>query len=129
MCKKTWGTLVTARCAEEVVGHEQEFKGMDGQRRTYTCTHERCAGKLYRGYEFRRHLEKLNEDAHLQETSDVVLRRGKNFAPGEKWNTKEKRMNRTLDFIEQRHFLGLAREKRDETMRRRSPNRCTSTYD
>jgi len=46
---------------------------------------------------------------HLQEPAEAVLERMMNFAPDGQWTDKESRMQRVVKFMEQRHFLSLAR--------------------
>ena len=48
-------------------------------------------------------------DRHLQEDPAVVLERPMIFAPDGEWDTKDCRMGRVVAFMEQRHYLALAR--------------------
>jgi len=49
-------------------------------------------------------------DAHLQEDPDDVLERSFNFSPEPQWENKDARMQRIVTFMEQRHYLALARQ-------------------
>ena len=55
------------------------------------------------------HVIDKTSDLHLQEDAEDVLERAQNFAPQAPWDTVEARNQRVLTFIEQRHYLSLAR--------------------
>ena len=52
----------------------------------------------------------MTSDLHLQEPPEDVLERSMNFAPDGEWDSKENRMQRVVTFMEQRHYLALARQ-------------------
>ena len=49
-------------------------------------------------------------DYHLQECPEDVLERSLNFVPEPEWDNKVARMQRIVTFMEQRHYLALARQ-------------------
>ena len=56
------------------------------------------------------HVLKATSDKRLQESPEDVLERSMNFAPDGEWDNKESRMQRIVTFMEQRHYLALARQ-------------------
>ena len=59
-------------------------------------------------------------DLHLQEPAEVVLERSMNFAPDGEWDTKAAREQRIVTFMEQRHYLALARQYEDTDLAKRT---------
>ena len=63
---------------------------------------------------------KETTDLHLQEPAEVVLERSMNFAPDGEWDTKAAREQRIVTFMEQRHYLALARQYGDKDLAQRT---------
>ena len=63
---------------------------------------------------------KETSDLHLQEPAEVVLERSMNFAPDGEWDTKAARGQRIVTFMEQRHYLALARQYEDTDLAKRT---------
>ena len=63
---------------------------------------------------------KETTDLHLQEPAEVVLERSMNFAPDGEWDTKAAREQRIVTFMEQRHYLALARQYEDTDLAKRT---------
>lgn len=102
---------VQARCLlpEDLV-HEKEETIRSGlaSRPHYKCSNPKCTEPL-RKDKWDSHILKMTSDLHLQETAADVLERSMNFAPDGQWIDKESRMQRVVTFMQQRHFLSLAR--------------------
>ena len=74
----------------------------------FKCSNPLCEQPI-RNDKWDTHVLKLTSDLHLQEAAADVLERSQNFAPDGEWDTKESRMQRIVTFMEQRHYLALAR--------------------
>ena len=72
------------------------------------CSNPKCEEPI-RNDKWDTHILKATNDLFLQEAAEDVLERSQNFAPDGQWDTKEIRMHRILTFMEQRHYLALAR--------------------
>ena len=93
------------------LGEETIRKG-HSSRVHYTCCNPKCTEPI-RNDKWETHVLDKTSDMHLQEDADDVLERQMNFAPETPWDTMEARNQRVLQFMEQRHYLSLAR-KHDE---------------
>ncbi len=90
------------------VGVWGSFLPGQAQRIHYKCSNPSCVDMI-RSDKFESHKIKMTSDTHLQENPSEVLQRMCNIAPSADWFSKESRMERVLQFVEQRHFLALAR--------------------
>ena len=101
-----------ARCLlpEDLV-HEKTGEIRKGQanRMYYSCSNPRCEDPI-RADKWDTHVITKTSDAHLQEDPDDVLERSFNFSPEPQWENKDARMQRIVTFMEQRHYLALARQ-------------------
>ena len=79
-----------------------------GNRVHYRFSNPKCEEPI-RNDKWDTHVLKACADLHLQEAPEDVLERSKNFAPDSDWDTLESRMQRVVTFMEQRHYLALAR--------------------
>ena len=94
--------------------HEKQEEIRKGQanRVHFVCSNPMCTEPI-RADKWETHILDKTSDIHLQEEADDVLERQMNFAPSAPWDTMEARNQRVLQFMEQRHYLSLAR-KHDE---------------
>ena len=94
--------------------HEKQEEIRKGQanRVHFVCSNPMCTEPI-RADKWETHILDKTSDIHLQEEADDVLERQMNFAPSAPWDTMEVRNQRVLQFMEQRHYLSLAR-KHDE---------------
>ena len=76
----------------------------------YKCSNAKCE-QLIRADKWETHAIAARSDRHLQEPAEDVLERSMNFAPEAEWDTKASRMARVVQFMEQRHYLALARQR------------------
>lgn len=75
----------------------------------YKCSNEKCKETI-RADRWETHVINARSDRHLQEPAEDVLDRSMNFAPGPDWDDVESRQQRVVTFMEQRHYLTLARQ-------------------
>ena len=75
----------------------------------FACSNPKCKKEPIRKDKWDTHVLQATSDLHLQEAPGDVLERSQNFAPDGEWDTKEARMQRVVTFMEQRHYLALAR--------------------
>ena len=99
--------------AEDLI-HEKKEEIRRGQanRIHFICSNPMCTEPI-RADKWETHLIDKTSDSHLQENPEDVLERAQNFAPLPPFDTMEARNQRVLQFMEQRHYLSLAR-KHDE---------------
>ncbi len=100
------------RClAPEDLVHEQTetIRKGTGNRVHFRCSNPKCEEPI-RNDKWDTHILKMTSDRHLQESAEDVLERSMNFAPDGEWDTKESRSQRVVTFMEQRHYLALARQ-------------------
>ena len=104
--------LVQPRCVplEDLV-HEKAETIRKGSpvRVHYRCSNPKCEEPI-RYDKWDAHVTKWTSDRHLQEPADDVLERSMNSAPDSDFCTRESRQRRVLSFMEQRHFLAVARQ-------------------
>ena len=74
----------------------------------FACSNAKCKEPI-RKDKWDTHVLQATSDLHPQEAPGDVLERSQNFAPKGEWDTKEARMQRVVTFMEQRHYLALAR--------------------
>ena len=86
------------------------------------CSNPKCTDAI-RKDKWETHVLKMISDRHLQEDPGAVLERSLNFAPDGEWDTKECRMERVLKFMEQRHYLAMAREYGEDDLARKITDR------
>ena len=80
-----------------------------GHRVHFKCSNAKCPEPI-RNDRWETHVLKMVSDRNLQEDPTAVLERSNNFAPDGDWDTKACRMDRVIKFMEQRHYLALARQ-------------------
>ncbi len=93
-----------------------------GHRVHFMCSNPKCPDAI-RNDKWDTHVLKMTSDRHLQEDPDAVLERCMNFAPDGEWDTKECRMERVLKFMEQRHYLAMARQHGEDELARKITDR------
>ena len=95
----------------EDLAHEQAetLRRGSGNRIHYRCSIPKCA-ELIRNDKWAAHVLKSTSDQHMQEPAADVLERACNFVPDGAWSTRESRLQRIVRFMEQRHYLALARQ-------------------
>jgi len=112
---------VGSRClpAEALVHEKTEtIRKGQGNRTHFRCSNPRCEEPI-RQDKWDTHVVKSTTDLHLQEPPEAVLERSCNFAPDGEWDNKESRMQRIVSFMEQRHYLALARAHDDTELVKR----------
>ena len=96
--------------AEDLVHEKTEtIRKGTGHRVNYRCSNPKCKEPI-RNDKWDTHVLKACSDLRLQEPPEAALERSQNFAPDAEWDTKASRMQRIVTFMEQRHYLALARE-------------------
>ena len=102
---------VTRCLSSEELVHEQTetLRKGTGNRVHFVCSNPKCEEPI-RNDKWETHVLKQTSDRHLQESPEDVLERSMNFAPDGEWDTKESRSQRIVTFMEQRHYLALARQ-------------------
>ena len=94
---------------EDLVHEKGEIVRQGGADRIhYVCSNDKCPGPI-RSEKWNDHVLKMTSDVHLREPAEDVLERSMNFVADGQWCTRERRMKRVLTFMEQRHYLALAR--------------------
>ena len=109
---------VRAHCLPpEDLAHEkaETVRRGQGHRIHYACTNPKCQEPI-RQDKWDTHVMTMISDRHLQEDPAVVLERSMNFAPDGEWDTKACRMERVVTFMEQRHYLALARQHGEDDL-------------
>ena len=103
--------------APEDIVHEkvETLRKGQGHRVHFMCSNAKCPEHI-RNDKWDTHVLKMTSDRHLQEVPAAVLERSMNFAPDGEWDTKECRMDRVINFMEQRHYLALARQHGEEEL-------------
>ena len=96
---------------EEDLAHEKGeiVRKGSANRVHYCCSNDKCEEPI-RSDKWDDHVLKMTSDVHLQEPPEDVLERSMNFVADGFWVTRERRMRRMLTFMEQRHYLALARQ-------------------
>ena len=84
----------------------------------YVCSNPKCADPI-RNDKWDEHVLRMTSDVHLQEPPEDVLERSMNFVADGFWITRERRMQRLITFMEQRHYLALARQHGELDLARR----------
>ena len=92
----------------------------------YFCSNKNCEEAI-RGDKWDDHVLKMTSDVHLQESPEDVLERSMNFVADGFWVTRERRMRRIITYMEQRHYLALARQHGELDLAKRitQANRCS----
>ena len=108
---------------EDLVHEKTEtLRKGQGHRVHFMCSNPKCPDAI-RNDKWDTHVLKMTSDRHLQEDPDGVLERSMNFAPDGEWDTKECRMERVLKFMEQRHYLAMARQHGEDDLARKITDR------
>ncbi len=107
---KKSGSVSRSLAPEDLVHEQTEtIRKGTGNRVHFMCTNHNCEEPI-RNDKWDTHVLKATSDRHLQESPEDVLERSMNFAPDGEWDNKESRMQRVVTFMEQRHYLALARQ-------------------
>ena len=82
----------------ETIGHGA------GNRIHYKCSNANCKEPI-RSDKWETHCIAAKSDRHLQESTEDVLERGMNFAPGPEWDDVDSRKQRIITFMENRQQI------------------------
>jgi len=108
--------------SEDLVHEKTEtIRKGTGNRVHYMCCNPKCENPI-RNDRWDTHVLKSCSDLHLQEAPEDALERSQNFAPDGDWDIKASRMQRVLTFMEQRHYLALARMHGEADLAKRITN-------
>ena len=84
----------------------------------YVCLNDKCPEPI-RSEKWNDHVLRMTSDLLLQEKPREVLERSRNFVADGNWCTRERRMMRVVNFMEQRHYLTLARQHGEVSLAKR----------